>query len=233
MLKTQEGLIIIQMLEISLKKQLDYEVYADFYDFSVAGADFGEKIKREHTDINIENYKKYIDDFYDSQSTELQTKVEQIKTVLNKKQKDFNLAVKKIFDIDLNNETYFGYLSIFDCNPRWPESKTFQIYYKKDLLYSLEVIFHESLHFVFFDYCNKNLPEINNFDKNSGPLWELSEIFNIIILNLPEFREILGVDEKLFYPDLKLKLENISNLWDQKTSLDDFINRSLVYLKNN
>jgi hypothetical protein len=50
------------MFKINLNKELDYEIYKDFYNFSVAGADFGKEIKDEHPSITIENYKKYLDE---------------------------------------------------------------------------------------------------------------------------------------------------------------------------
>jgi hypothetical protein len=47
----------------------------------------------------------------------------------------------------------------------------------------LEVVFHELLHFIFFDYCDSFLKEeTKDLDKNKGVLWELSEIFNVIVL---------------------------------------------------
>jgi len=67
----------------------------------------------------------------------------------------------------------------------------------------LEVVLHESLHFAFFEYCDNKLSETTSkYNKNNGPLWELSEIFNVIVLNMPEYRKILKREEFLFYPDL-------------------------------
>ena len=78
----------------------------------------------------------------------------------------------------------------------------------------LEVAFHETLHFAFFDYLDKNFSEqTKKLSKNSGILWEMSEIFNVIILNLSPFREILGMEELLFYPELKEKLDKAKEIW--------------------
>jgi len=218
-------------MKIELNKQLDKEIYLDFKDLVMAGADFGGKIRKDHPGINQDNYRKYIDDFYFTNEKELSEKLEQINKILVEKQDMFWLAVKNIFGEDLSEKNYKGYLSIFNCNPRWTESGTFQVYYKKDGLDMLEVAFHESLHFAFFDFCNAKLPEIaKKYRVNSGPLWELSEIFNVIILNQPEFIEITEREEKLFYPALADKLEKIKLIWAKKLDMKKFIEESLLFL---
>jgi len=45
--------------------------------------------------------------------------------------------------------------------------------------------------------------------KNDNNLWELSEIFNVIFLNIPSLQKAIGAEELLFYPDLNDKLEII------------------------
>lgn len=214
------------MIKITLNKKLDYEVYTDFYNHSRAGANFSEKIKKDHPNINLENHKKYIDDFYIANYAEILKKQEEINKSLTLKQDIFFIALKKIFDIDFSNDPYQGYLSIFDCNPRYLETKTFQIYYKRELIDMLGVAFHEATHFAFFDYLDKNFSEqIKDLDKNKGILWEMSEILNIIILNLPSFKEITGKEERLFYPNLQGKLAQANVLWNSTKSIKIFINK--------
>jgi hypothetical protein len=220
------------MIKISLNKELDYEIYVDFHNLSVAGADFGQEIRNNHPNINIENYKKYIDEFYITNQIEIKNKQEQINKFLSEKQNKFYLALKDIFQMDFSNDIYRGYFSIFNCNPRWPKTKTFQVFYKKDLPHMLEVAYHESLHFAFFDYCDKNLiKETGDLDKNTGPLWELSEIFNIIILNLPEFREIIEMEEILFYTELQDKLDRAKEIWSLCGNIKEFIPKYLNKIK--
>lgn len=217
-------------ITINLNKKLDYEVYTDFWDFSIAGVDFGNKIKQNHPNINLNNYIQYIDNFYNTNEAIMLEKKGQINHLLEEKIKDFSSALKNIFYQDFNNTVYQGYLSIFNCNPRYLDTKTFQIFYEKDLPHMLEVAFHESLHFVFFDYLDKFFTkQIEGLDKNSGILWELSEIINVLILNLPQFKKIIGKEEKLFYPELRIKLDNAINIWDSSANIDEFITK---YLQN-
>jgi hypothetical protein len=224
--------IIKNMINIALKKELDYEVYNNFHNFSIAGKDFGELIKKDHPEISLENYKKYIDNFYLKNNKLLNNLSEEINKELFVKQNIFFKAIQGIFYKDFSKNTYNGFLSIFNCNPRFVDEKEFQVFYKKNNLERIGVIFHEVLHFIFFEYCDNNLKEeTKDLDKNSGSLWELSEIFNVIILNRSKFREILKKEEKLFYPNLKNKFEHIKNNFaDEKVG--DFIKNSFIYLRD-
>lgn len=220
------------MIKIGINKKLDYVTYENFRDFSAGGVDFGAKIKKDHPKINQKNYKKYIDEFYKKNRQKLLRIQKKSDKYITKKQNDFWNAVKNISDFSDKKDPYMGYLSIFDCNPRFLGTKTFQIYCKRNLPEMAGVAFHESLHFIFFDYINKNLKKIRKFDKNSGPLWELSEIFNMIILNLPEFRKITRRKEKLFYPELKWKLAKVKKIWKEtKGNLKNFILQGLDILQ--
>ena len=125
------------------------------------------------------------------------------------------------FGYDYGNEDYKCYLSIFDCNPRYIESKSFQVYYRRPFHLRKEVIVHELTHFAFFDFCHK----IGLND--SKELWELSEIFNVIFLNLPSLQAVIGAEESLFYPDLTAKLEQVRGVWARRFGAKEFILASL------
>lgn len=89
-----------------------------------------------------------------------------------------------------------------------------------------EVIAHELTHFAFYDFCD------NLGIKNDNYLWELSEIFNVIFLNLPSIQKVIGEEELLFYPDLEDKLEKIKNIWTKEKKAERFVKSSLEYLKS-
>ncbi len=224
------GFYYLTMITIRLNKELDYEVFNDFKDFKVAGIDFSEKIKKDHPEIDGNNYQQYIDNFYLTNNDLLEKNIQEINDYLNQNQQLFFAELRKIFSLDFLGKEYTGYLSIFNCNPRYIEDQTFQVFYKKDLLGKAEVAFHESLHFAFFDYCGQFIEETKDLSKNNGPLWELSEIFNVIILNLPQLQAIIRRPEQLFYPGLKEKLVKIQNLWDQNNGdIKNFIKESLKF----
>ena len=69
-------------------------------------------------------------------------------------------------------------------------------------------------------------------DKNSGVLWEMSEIFNVVILNLPQFRSILGMEEKLFYSELQEQLIEARGMWNSSRKVGGFVDKYLeIYSK--
>lgn len=208
-------------MKIELNKQLDKEVYLAFREASVGGVDFGKKIHNDHQAITKDNYNKYIDDYYSTHSKELED-------VLNETAKCFDdvkgvlfSELHKYFDHDYSQESYKCFLSIFDCNPRYLETKSFQVYYKRQFDLRKEVIVHELTHFAFYDFCH--FIGI----KDSKALWELSEIFNVIFLNLPSMRDAIGAEELLFYPDLKTKLEQVKEIWSKQLRAKEFILASL------
>jgi hypothetical protein len=218
------------MIYIGLNKELDKEVYKDFFNFSVAGRDFGALIRANHPEITLANHSAYIDNFYNQHTAELEKSAGALQQEIDKKQPDFLKAVEKIFQQDFSIISSRGYLSIFNCNPRYVETKSFQIYYQKEPEEKLGIVFHEFLHFVFFDYCDGNLKdETAHLDKNKDKFWELSEVFNVIILNLPEFRQILEREEKLFYPNLTERLKKCAELWNQNISIKEFIKKILLF----
>ena len=202
------------MISIELNKKLDHEVYKDFCNLKIAGADFSALIKKEHPDISLENSEQYIDNFYKTNAVVLQKSCDDLLGAINLKQDIFFGALENLFKTDFRQTSFKGYLSIFDCNPRFVESNEFQVFYKRSLNSKLAVIFHEVLHFAFFAYCEANFAEkMKGLDKNSGKLWELSEIFNVIVLNTKEFSKITCREEKLFYPQLQDKLDEARMIW--------------------
>jgi hypothetical protein len=218
------------MISIKLNKELDCEVYGDFRNFSIGGVDFGKMIREDHPSITPNKHKEYIEGYYRIHSEEISNSLIEINSALRSKEFDFNNFVKFFFgSLSINNE-YSGYLSIFNCNPRYLDKKIFQIYFKKDLSSKLEVCWHESLHFQFFDYCDKYLnKETTCLDKNSGKLWALSEVFNVILMNEPDFRNISDREEKLFYPELKEKLAIAQKTWcDSGKNISEFIKKYLT-----
>ncbi|MFZ1720123.1 MAG: hypothetical protein WAU28_02100 [Candidatus Moraniibacteriota bacterium] len=193
---------------------MDKQVYVEFADFSIAGVDFGLKIKKDYPDITKENYESYIDDFYLEKQESMEQSVRELQEKIDSTQDAFFEAVMNVFKKDFSNNDFMGALSIFDCNPRYPEKNLFQIYYRRDLLGKMEVVYHETMHFLFFQFCSEQCADfIKEYNPNNGPYWKLSEIFNVIILNQPAFQNILEREEGLFYPELQDALEIAKEIW--------------------
>lgn len=208
-------------MEIALNEALDKEVYRDFHETIIGGANFGEKILKDHPKINLVNHEEYIDEYYQTHKTDLD------KTVIEteKRYKDIKTPLfaelNRYFGQDFSKENYTCFLSIFDCNPRYLDTKTFQVFYKRSYDLRKEVIAHELTHFAFYDFC------FALGLKESSELWELSEIFNVIFLNLPAIQKVIGMEELLFYPALKEKLTKIKTLFAKNLTAEEFIRTSM------
>jgi len=213
-------------MKIELNKQLDKEVYIAFCNAVVGGADFGKKIRDDHPSITKENYIKYVDNFYATNKDELGDILKDTQLCFDEMKDPLFFELQKYFGQDYSKENYTCYLSIFNCNPRYLENKSFQVYYKRPHDMRKEVIAHELTHFAFYDFCY----QLGVKDDNN--LWELSEIFNVIFLNLPTIQKAIGAEELLFYPDLKDKLGEIKKIWEKQSSAEKFIKTSLEYLQS-
>jgi len=213
-------------MKIKLNKQLDSEVYLAFCDTIVGGADFGKKIRDDHPNITKENYIKYVDNFYATNKDKLGDILKDTQLCFDEIKKPLFFELQKYFGHDYSKENYTCYLSIFNCNPRYLENKSFQVYYERSHDMRKEVIAHELTHFAFYDFCYQL------GIKDGNHLWELSEIFNVIFLNLPTIQKAIGAEELLFYPDLKNKLGEIKKIWGKQSRAEKFIKTSLEYLQS-
>ena len=222
------------MITIRKNEVLDAEMYTEFCSLSVAGADFGQEIRDDHPNITPANYKEYIHTFYETYHSDMDDMMRATQKDLDAKSPDYFKALRMHFGKDFSTTDYVGFVSIFNCNPRFVESGTFQIFYKKRPTHRIEVCFHEVMHFAFFDFCREHVSDISRFDVNTGPLWELSELVNILLLNRSEFRVLIGIEETLFYTTLATKLSVIREIWSkngEKMSAA-FVSESLKYIEN-
>jgi len=93
---------------------------------------------------------------------------------------------------------YIAYSTICGMYPRFLEDKTFQIPFNpKDKKCVNMIIAHEMLHFIFYDYFLEKYPEYKAEDMFA---WHVSEIFNVIIQNLPEWLEVFEIPA-MAYPE--------------------------------
>ena len=220
------------MIKIILDKNLDKETFLNFFELKIGGVDFGKKIIEDHPAISEDNYQEYVDNYYNKNKEELTKSLFEINNLAQQKQADFFSAIKDVFKQDFSSKEYCGTLSIFDCNPRYLDKNVFQVYYKRNIQDKLGVVFHEVLHFIFFDYCHSNFGNIvNGIDQNKGKYWDLSEIFNVMVLNQSSFQKILKKRENIFYPKHKEIYSTIKNIWQKSGgNMEKFIKESLVAL---
>jgi len=233
-------------LKFELNRELDKQMAFIFINKSnkVGGVDFSKSITSIHPELEKiiylnDNDKKiaieeYFDKYYDNNIKDLENHRLNFRTDWEKIETGLAKQLNKLFKNPIKPDgKWIAYLSIMDCNPRFLDNKTFQIFYKhKNDGNSITI--HEILHFFFYDYAVKNFKDtFENLDKNTGIFWMLAELFNDVVQVLPEFVEIQG-DNKIYgYPDHIKYQDYLRKLWSNEQNIDVWIPKALEYLKEN
>lgn len=211
-----------------------------FLDIRGGGIDFGKNIVKMHPKLKTalsrpderkKIIKSYFHSYYVSHAKEMDAKIEAIKNAWRKKEDAYVLATEKYFGgFSFPAGKYIAYASVVNCNPRFLDSKTFQFFYKKTMPDAIHTIAHELLHFIFFDFVEKEMKE--DIEKLSeDQLWDLSEIFNVILLRSPQYQGIIDSKQVRAYPDHEPYLKKFDQAHSQAKSARDFITRGVVIIK--
>ena len=207
-------------LKFKLNLELDIDIANQFLDVRVGGVDFGKGIielypqlkpaKKTGGNKRKKIIEKFTTNYYQFHTKELQKTLEKTKKDWQEREKDFFKATNKIFNLYPWPEgDYICYLSIFNCNPRFLETKTFQVYYKHPEGTN-HVIAHEMLHFIFFDYLEKKEKQFAKTVKKDR-IWLMSESFNEIVLELPQL-EFFKSKQPFHYPETEKMIKSLKCL---------------------
>lgn len=181
--------------------------------------DKGEEVRRV---IN-----EYFDKFYQINKKELESVKEDFQKEWSREEDRYFEVVDGLFPgFELPRDDYKGFLSIINCNPRFLENKTFQVYYEHQMGVRY-VTAHELLHFVFYDYTKANFSDLfEGADPNQGLWWDLAELFNEVVLSLDKFREVHGQEKVSVYPKHEEYIEEFIKLWENCDDIDGFIEKA-------
>ncbi|MBU1110818.1 hypothetical protein KKB83_04325 [Patescibacteria group bacterium] len=223
-------------VKFQLNKDLDKKMCVEFLESEKAGVDFGlgivslypelGQVRGEALSAKQHLVDNFVDVFYREHFLELKEAKESLSRVWKGKEYKFYQAVDEIFNSHPWPEGgYVCYLSIFNCNPRFLEEKTFQVFYKH-INRACALIAHEMLHFIFYDYIASRFP--SSLEKeNADTVWEVSEIFNSLVFTFPAFQEMLGKVEDLTYPEHEALLSEYKKLWRKSKNIDEFLEKVL------
>ena len=181
--------------------------------------------------LNNEKQDELIDSFVEKKYAEINKELEQYRDLAEKGWKKIEKQVfeeiQKLFGEDLSEEVYTAYLTLFERFRYNRELKFFFVPRKNGLNYINCVTIHETLHFIFFDYWNKNFK--NRLQTNN--LWMFSELFNVIVMNKEPFLSLAGQKSKP-YPNHEAHYPKLKELFDQRSSLKEFFEKVIAYLEN-
>jgi len=225
-------------LRFYLNKKLDERMAEEFLNVHGGGIDFGEEIVKVHPQLksakslkDVAQRKKtirvYFDNYYRIHRTAMLRKIKSVRKVWRKQEKEYITITEDFFgSFRFSKGKYIAYASIINCNPRFLESKTFQFFYKKPLADVTYTIAHELLHFIFFDFIKKKFKkEIKHLSEDQ--LWDLSEIFNVVVLKSSRYRHIVNQKFIIPYPDHRHYIHQFEKAYKNYQNAEEFIGRGL------
>lgn len=237
------GFFSMTLVKFKIDKNLDKQVAIEFVGLDFGGVNFSEGIFDVHPRLrelkNVHDKKlikeqvsEYFDSYYHDHTAELEERTGEFQKEWGGVEEEFLNLTNRIFkNHPLPKGKYIGYLSIINCNPRFLEEKTFQVFYQhpKGVKY---VTIHELLHFLFYDYAIKNLPEIfAGLDTEGGVFWDLAEIFNSIVMVEPRFEKLHEQKEVDVYPKHQNYLSKLTKLWEETQDIGEWLAKGYELIK--
>lgn len=233
----------IPKLKFKLNSKFDFEIALDFYNNpQCAGVDFWEKgALKYHDELKaieeIPDKKKFLSNYvvslYKQHINEFEHRKNEIEALYKREEQKFFYETEKIFKNHLwPKGKYTAYLSIFDFCPRFLDDKTFFVFMYDNDKGILFTIFHEMLHFIFYDYCSIKYPKIfKNQDTEKGLFWEIAEMFNAVVQQTSAFTKLHGSINDIGYPELKSKFKEAKKAWNG--DIDNWITAfGMRYIEN-
>lgn len=173
----------------------------------------------------IKVIKNFIEEYYKKHQREIEENLMEIEKDWNGIKNDFFRLVDKIFkNHPWPKGKYIAYVTIWGIYPRDIKEKIFFIPYKDKKL-ALEVIAHEMLHFIFYDYLYSHYPKYKK-KKYQKRIWKISESFNVIIQNQREWVALFHKRPEV-YPELKKLIQKIRKIWREKKDIDYLLKKIL------
>lgn len=223
------------IIQLKFDQKLDQNLAWDFYNNqNFGGCNFWEERALAHhpnlSEIELfKNPKKilkqYILEFYRSHSAEIKNLSQKTPKYLNKSQNDFFQIVDKVFcHYPWPQKKFTAVFSIFNFCPRFLDWGGFQIFIYDNRNIQLFTIFHEMLHFIFYDFAKKTFPKkFKKMDTNQGKFWDLAEIFNAVIQDTPEFINLHGKIKNIGYPNHRELIKKGGKIWSKNKDLNKWI----------
>ncbi|EKE20938.1 MAG: hypothetical protein ACD_7C00422G0002 [uncultured bacterium] len=222
-------------IQLKFDQKLDQNLAWDFYSHpDYGGCNFWKERALYHHPklLEIEIVKnpkqflnRYISEFYDSHFDEIKKCSHKTSTYLDKSQDNFFKTVDKIFNHHpWPKKKFTGLFSIFDFCPRFLNWGGFQIFLYDNRRMKLFTIYHEMLHFIFYDFATKSFPEkFKNLNTEKGKFWDLAEVFNAVIQDTDNFIKLHGKIKNIGYPSHKKLILKGKDLWEKDQDLSRWI----------
>jgi len=229
----------MRKISFHINKSFDKFIAEQFLNERGGGIDFGKNIVKMHPSLRTARtspklrkdvINNYFDKYYTNHKKEIIENTRTIKNGWKRVEQEYIKATEKIFGgYHFPKGTYAAYASIINCNPRFLDSKTFQFFYKKKVGDAIHTIAHELLHFIFFDFVEKKMTnEIKKLSANK--LWDLSEIFNVVILRSAAYKKIINGKYVKPYPNHEKYIRTFERSYKNSKNIESFIRDGIKIL---
>jgi len=232
--------------QISVKRDIDtFWVFANEADFDdgmgLEWAVFGhhpffKRYKKGDT-LKVEDkiVKNYVEKLYKREKKEIEKNL----IVFEKKWQNIENKYYGLVDEFFNSEywpkgRYICYPTIWGMYPRFLEDKTFQVPFKhRNKRFVNVVIAHEMLHFVFYEYLFKKSSRYRA-DKHTFFVWHVSEIFNSVVQNSPEWMKLFKCNT-MDYPEHEKIIKKLQKKYYKTCDwqVDSFIDNIFQEIRDN
>lgn len=218
----------------SLDKEYDKASILEFIDDKDEFLDFGyeriiqfhpelEKYREKEQKIQKKEISLYVDKFYKEHEDELKLSSEKLQSIWDDIAKQYFLEVEKLFGLlDFYKQKIIkASPSITNCGDIADDHTSFHVWYKwyEKPEEAKVLIAHEILHFYYYAYVKEK--EYKNLIDN----WDLAEIFNVVILGLPQFVQLTGKPD-LGYEQHDDYFSYYKKLWNENNSLNEYLQKT-------
>lgn len=219
---------------VAIDKEFDKEILLYFIDEKIGNFDFGyDRIVREHPRLEVcrgksENERMaviypYVEAYYQEHEAVIVDAKKGMQTLWDDISTGYFKRVETLFGgLGFYQEkSLTAFLSIAKCGVIGDDCKDFQIWYQT-IREQTEVrrhFAHEILHFYYYAYVKEK--GYQNLIDN----WDLAEIFNVVILGLPEWVALLGkVDAG--YEQHEQYFPYYRKLWQENGGLNKYLEQT-------
>lgn len=220
-------------VHIVLDKEWDKEILTYFIDDKDDEYDFGyDRIISLHPSIAFIRGKSdeekmaivapYVDAYYLSHQSDIVAARQEMASIWEPVAEAYFTELEKIFgSLDFYKQGEIkAALSIARAGVIGEDNASFQIWYQtvKEPAEVRRHFAHEILHFFYYSYLEKN--SLSELAKD----WDKAEIFNVVILGLPQFVSLIGKAD-LGYKQHEKYFPHYRKLWAESKNLDEYLSR--------
>jgi hypothetical protein len=178
----------------------DSTIELAFFRFYPELKNYIKKVKEGKNQFYVTDFdfvKEFINSEYEKNDFLIKTNMAEREIFWRKKENIYFELVDELFEEKYwGVDEYIAYATIWGVYPKFIEEKSFQIpVIRMNEDFTANVIAHEMLHFIFYNYFLKNYSQYNMND-NSFFVWNVSEAFNEVVQGHPKWIEAfkMGVD---------------------------------------